>query len=70
MVVRPDSPIEYPETIDEEWFKEYEWMNDEETFEAAYLEDLYLEEVRIANCFLINKLAMRCFLVPIVFPYR
>ena len=49
MVVRPDSPIEYPETIDEEWFKEYEWMNDEETFEAAYLEDLYLEEVRITN---------------------
>ena len=46
MVVRPESPVEYHENIDEEWFKEYEWMNEEDTFEEAYLENLYLEEVR------------------------
>eukprot|EP00116_Pleurobrachia_bachei_P005453 sb/3465715/ len=47
MVVRPESPVEYHhEIIDEEWFKEYEWMNEEDTFEEAYLENLYLEELK------------------------
>lgn len=38
MVVRPDSPVE-------EWFKDYEWMNEEENFEEEFLDSLHIEEV-------------------------
>ncbi|KAL5263713.1 hypothetical protein ACHWQZ_G008924 [Mnemiopsis leidyi] len=44
MVVRPESPINAPQT-DEDWFKEYVWMNEQENFEEEYMDALHLEEL-------------------------
>ena len=44
MVVRPESPINAPRS-DDDWFKEYMWMNEQENFEEEYLDSLHLEEV-------------------------
>ena len=44
MVVRPESPINAPQT-EEDWFKEYMWMNEQENFEEEYMDALHLEEV-------------------------
>ena len=44
MVVRPESPINAPHS-DDDWFKEYMWMNEQENFEEEYLDSLHLEEV-------------------------
>ena len=42
MVVRPESPIN---NCDDDWFKDYEWMNEQENFEEEFLDSLHLEEV-------------------------
>ena len=44
--MRPDSPVE-GFCQDEEWFKEYEWMNEQENFEEEFLNSLHIEEVNI-----------------------
>lgn len=46
MVVRPESPVNILQT-DDEWFKEYMWMNEQENFEEEFLDSLHLEEVQI-----------------------
>ena len=53
MVMRPDSPVENM-SQDEDWFKEYEWMNEQENFEEEFLNSLHIEEVLIfsyLHCF-------------------
>ncbi|XP_063689670.1 polyadenylate-binding protein-interacting protein 2-like [Bolinopsis microptera] len=42
MVVRPESPIN---NCDDDWFKDYEWMNEQENFEEEFLDSLHLEEL-------------------------
>ena len=44
MVVRPESPIETM-PLEEDWFNEYMWMNEQDNFEEEYLDALHLEEV-------------------------
>jgi len=44
MVMRPDSPVESL-CQDDEWFKDYEWMNEQENFEEEFLNSLHIEEL-------------------------